>query len=255
MSAIRRYEQIMEALLASGEVSVGELAARLHVTGKTIRQDLEKLEAKGLLRRTHGGAVPAESGYASMLREPLPDASHLEEKRQAAERARQLIEPGDIIALDSGSTTLEIARRLNNEPLTVITNDLYIIGELIAKDRIRLVVPGGVRSRNLLVSEEAGQFLRKLNVQKAFLSTTGIHPEFGFTIFTQMHVEQKRAMIETAKHVYCVADHSKFDKCALMTFAALHEVSSIVTDGGLPDETARKYEQAGVSLVRHSHGH
>ncbi|UUZ89633.1 hypothetical protein LJK87_26470 [Paenibacillus sp. P25] len=167
----------------------------------------------------------------------------------------QFIEPNDIIALDSGSTTLEIAKRLDNVPLTVITNDLYIIGELIQKDQIRLVVPGGVRDRNLLVNENAGEFLRKLNVQKAFLSTTGIHPEFGFTIFTQMHVEQKRALIESAREVYCVADHSKFDKCALITFAGLTEVKTIITDSGLTDELAKKYGDAGVRILRYSHVH
>lgn len=255
MSAIKRYEQIMQLLLAAGEVTVADLAARLQVTGKTIRQDLEKLEGKGLLRRTHGGAVLANEGYSGLFREPTSEAKQPGEKREAAEVAMQFIEPNDIIALDSGSTTLEIAKRLDNVPLTVITNDLYIIGELIQKDQIRLVVPGGVRSRNLLVNENAGEFLRKLNVQKAFLSTTGIHPEFGFTIFTQMHVEQKRALIESAREVYCVADHSKFDKCALITFAGLTEVKTIITDSGLTDELAKKYGDAGVRILRYSHVH
>ncbi|TVY08960.1 DeoR/GlpR family DNA-binding transcription regulator [Paenibacillus cremeus] len=252
MSAIKRYENIMEHLMAHREVSVTDLAARLGVTGKTIRQDLEKLEAKGVLIRTHGGAILANENYSGLLQEHAPSGKQKDEKRRAAECALRLIEPNDIIALDSGSTTLEMARLLDNAPYTVITNDLYIIGELIKKDQIRLVVPGGYRSRNLLVNEEVGSFLRKLNVQKAFLSTTGIHAEYGFTIFTQMHVEQKRAMIEAAKQVFCVADNSKFDKCALITFAGLHEMTSIITDPDLPEDTMKKYQDLGVKIERFS---
>jgi DeoR family transcriptional regulator, fructose operon transcriptional repressor len=247
LSAIKRYEKIMELLLASGEVSVADLAAQLQVTGKTIRQDLEKMEAKGLLLRTHGGAVLKEEGYSTLLQKQ--SGKHPEEKQRIADGAVKFIEPGDIIALDSGSTTLAIAKRLENLPLTVITNDLYIIGELIKKDRIRLVVPGGVRNRNLLVSEDAGAFFRKLNVQKAFLSTTGIHQEFGFTIFTQMHVEQKRAMIESAQQVFCVSDSSKFDACALFTFAKLEEIGTVITDAPLPGEQASRFEAAGLRIV------
>ncbi|MGF9713746.1 DeoR/GlpR transcriptional regulator [Paenibacillus sp. JMULE4] len=248
MSAIKRYESIMEQLIAKGEVTVADLAARLGVTGKTIRQDLEKLEAKGLLLRTHGGAILANEGYSGLFPDKTPNGKQTNEKYEAAMCALSFIEPNDIIALDSGSTTLQIARLLDNEPLTVITNDLYIISELIRKDQIRLVVPGGFRSRNLLVSEDAGCFLQKLNVQKAFLSTTGIHPEYGFTIFTYMHMEQKQALIRSAKQVFCVADNSKFDKCALITFAKLSDIPVIITDSGLPEATAIKYEEAGVRI-------
>ncbi|MCZ8519207.1 MULTISPECIES: DeoR/GlpR family DNA-binding transcription regulator [Paenibacillus] len=250
MTAIKRYEKIMELLMAHGEVSVADLAARLEVTGKTIRQDLEKLEEKGLLHRTHGGAVLANEGYSGLLGSQPATGRHSDEKHGTAVAALRFVERGDIIALDSGSTTLEMARMLDNAPLTVITNDLYIIAELIKKDQIRLVVPGGFRSRNMLVSEEAGAFLRRLNVQKAFLSTTGIHTEYGFTVFTHSHVEQKRAMIASAKEAFCVADHSKFDKAALMTFAKLGEIGTIVTDEGLAEDTAARYAAAGVRIQR-----
>jgi DeoR/GlpR family transcriptional regulator of sugar metabolism len=238
----------MELLIERREVSVAELSEMLEVTGKTIRQDLEKLEEKGLLRRTHGGAVLANEAYSGLFQARFPNAKNPEEKLQIARRAVQFIEPNDIIALDGGSTTLEIARLLDNAPLTVLTNDLHIISELIKKDQIRLVVPGGFRSRNMLVSENPRDFLNKLNVQKAFISATGIHPDYGFTIFTHMHVEQKRALIDSAKHVYFVADHSKFDKCALITFAKLAEAEAIITDGRVSEETLSKYRSAGIRI-------
>lgn len=249
MSAAKRYDKIMELLIELQEISVVDLSTKLAVTGKTIRQDLEKLESMGQLRRTHGGAILANEGYYGILSRISPNAIHLEAKVRLAKTAMKLIEANDIIALDGGSTTLEMAKLLENAPLTVITNDLHIISELIKKDQIRLVVPGGHRYRNALVHEEPLLFYNKLNVQKAFLSTTGIHLDYGLTIFTNMHVEQKRALIDSAQHVYCVADHSKFDKCALLTFAKLDEIHLIVTDDQVTVDTINKYNQAGVAIA------
>lgn len=248
MHSHRRHELIMEALLASQEVTVTELSERLNVTGKTIREDLAKLEEKGLLMRIHGGAVLAHNDQLGILSQQEPLVRHSSEKAEIAELALKLIEPGDIIALDGGSTTLEIARRLANKPLTVVTNDVHIIAELARKDEIRLVVPGGYRVRNMLAGAEATAYIRKLNISKAFLSATGVHPEFGFTIYTGDLVDFKRALIETAKTVYAAVDHHKFGQGALFTFAAFHEVAAVLTDAGMTKETADQYRQAGATL-------
>lgn len=238
---------IVQLLEQDGAVKVSELKKLLKVTDKTIREDLERLEQQGLLKRIHGGAVLPEGGAALL---PMKFAPHklLREKAEIAEAAVKHIEKDDIIALDGGSTTLEIAKRMDNQPLTVITNDLYIISELVKKEQIRLVVPGGYRHRNLLIGPESIEFMQKLNIQKAFISTTGIHPEYGFTIFTSELIEEKQTMIQTAKSVYCVADHSKFDKCALLTFADFGTIQTIITDRGLSVERRQTYRGYGVDI-------
>jgi len=238
----------MEVLLAQKEVTVIELSERLEVTGKTIREDLAKLEEKGLLVRVHGGAVLAQSDQFGILSAKEPIVKHENEKTEIAELALRYIQPRDIIALDGGSTTLEIARKLDNQPLTVVTNDLFIISELVYKDQIRLVVPGGYRLRNMLAGPEAAQYIRGLNIQKTFLSATGVHLQHGFTIYTNDLVDFKRALIEASATVYGVADHYKFGQCALRTFAALSEVSMILTDSALPTETSEHFRQAGVRV-------
>lgn len=248
MSPIRRYEKIMEVLLTNKEVTVAELSEKLGVTGKTIREDLTKLEEQGLLVRVHGGAVLAQGDQLGILPSKEPLTKHAEEKSEIARRALQHIGPNDIIALDGGSTTLEIARGLDNEPLTVITNDVYIISELSVKDKIRLVVPGGYRVRNMLAGSEAVAYVRQLNIQKAFISATGIHPEQGLSIYTGDLIDLKRALIETAQEVIAVIDHYKFGQTALRTFANLNEVTRIITDCGLSPEVARKYSGAGATL-------
>ncbi len=248
VSPLRRYEKIMEILLAKKEITVADLSETLLVTGKTIREDLAKLEEKGLLLRVHGGAVLAQKDQLGILSQKEPLIKNASAKEEIAELAIRLIEPGDIIALDGGSTTLEIAKKLANQPLTVVTNDVYIIGELARKDEIRLVVPGGYRVRNMLAGAESAAYIKKLNIQKAFLSATAVHPQYGFTIYTGDLIESKRALIESAQTAYAVVDHHKFGQCALLTFAQLSDVEVILTDTGISSETLELFRQAGVRV-------
>lgn len=248
MSSIRRYEKIMEVLLTNKEVTVAELSDRLGVTGKTIREDLTRLEEQGLIIRVHGGAVLAQGDQFGILPAKEPLIKHAEEKADIARKALAHIQEGEIIALDGGSTTLEIARRLDNRPMTVITNDVYIISELAVKDHIRLVVPGGYRVRNMLAGPEASAYVKQLNIQKAFISATGIHPEHGLSIYTGDLIEFKRALIDTAREVIAVIDHHKFGQTALRTFASLDELTRIITDGALPAGISRSYSDAGIIL-------
>lgn len=248
MNPLRRYENIMELLLAKQEVTVAELSERLNVTGKTIREDLAKLEDKGLLQRVHGGAILAQSDQLGILSTKEPLARHAAEKADIARLALSRIEPNDVIALDGGSTTLEIAKALDNQPLTVVTNDVHIISELARKDAIRLVVPGGYRVRNMLAGLEAVTYVRRLNIHKAFLSATGLHPEDGLTIYTGELLDIKRALLETARTSYAVVDHHKFGQSALLTFAKLNEVEAILTDSGCSPDFADAVRQAGARL-------
>lgn len=249
MLAVLRHKKILDLLASNGAVKVSELSALMQVTEKTVREDLEKLEQKGLLRRIHGGAVPLEDTAAVNYPPAYPNTANLHEKRAIAANASTWINDGDVIALDGGSTTLEIAKTLGNRRLTVVTNDVMIIRELAMNEDIRLVVPGGYRHSNMLVTKQSLDWVRGLNIQKLFLSTTGIHLEYGFSIFTEELLEQKQALIEAAKRVICVADHGKFDKGALLTFAELNIADAIITDDGLPEQIAEKYRTHGVQVI------
>ncbi len=250
MLAAERHRKIIEKLESSGAVKVSELSESFQVTEKTIREDLEKLEEKGLLKRTHGGAVLDQASEDSLLPLQVPNGKHRSEKAAIAAKALSCIEPNDIIALDAGSTTLELAKAMPNMPITVLTNDLLIIRELTAKEQVRLVVPGGYRHRNLLIGAESQEWIAKLNVHKLFLSTTGVHPEYGLTIFTEELTKLKRLYLDNAKTVYCLADHNKFDKGALITFASLQDIDCLITDEGISDETAARYEANGLRILR-----
>ncbi|WP_020618662.1 DeoR/GlpR family DNA-binding transcription regulator [Paenibacillus daejeonensis] len=250
MLAIDRHKRIMDQLAAHSSVKVSEMSALLQVTEKTIREDLEKLEKRGLLKRIHGGAVPALESGEGIYPPSFPNTRELDEKDAIAALAAEDIQPHDIIALDNGSTTLAIAQRLDNVPLTVVTNDILIIRELALKDRIRLVVPGGYRQDNLLIQPESLDWLRRMNIHKLFLSTTGIHPEYGLTIFTAELLPIKRLLIEASGTVCCVADHSKYGVGALHTFATLQEVDRFITGAQLTDAALAPFLAQGVTIER-----
>ncbi|MGG0824908.1 DeoR/GlpR family DNA-binding transcription regulator [Paenibacillus turicensis] len=248
MNPIRRYEKIMEVMLHQRDVTVAELSKKLQVTGKTIREDLTKLEEQGLIHRVHGGAVLAQSNQLGILPTQESKPKFLEEKVEIAQMALAHIHPHDIIALDGGSTTLEIAKLLDNIELTVVTNDVHIISQLAQKDQIRLVVPGGSRVRNMLIGPEAVTYIQNLNIQKTFISATAIHPEHGLSIYTGDLIPYKQALITTARQVYTVIDHHKFGSTALRTFAALDEIDLILTDGGLSAVNAEPFIKTGTKL-------
>ncbi|MFS0723980.1 DeoR/GlpR family DNA-binding transcription regulator [Paenibacillus sp. 1P07SE] len=250
MLAIDRHKAIMDQLAEHGSLKVSEMSSRLQVTEKTIREDLEKLEKRGLLQRIHGGAVPCEEKGEGLYPPSFPNTRQLEEKEAIAARAAQAVEPHDIIALDNGSTTLAIARRLDNMPLTVVTNDIMIIRELALKNQIRLVVPGGYRQNNLLIQPESLDWLRRMNIHKLFLSATGIHPEYGLTIFTAELLPIKRLLVDASGTVCCVADHSKFGKGALHTFATLQEVDRFITGVQLGDAAQAPFLAQGAHIER-----
>ncbi|OKP96407.1 DeoR/GlpR family DNA-binding transcription regulator [Paenibacillus sp. P46E] len=248
MNPIRRHEMIMEVMLNQKDVTVNELSDKLQVTGKTIREDLSKLEEQGLIMRVHGGAVLAQSDQFGILPLRNPLDKYSDEKTEIAQLALAHIAEDDIIALDGGSTTLEIARRLENLPLTVITNDVYIISELVQKDNIRLVVPGGYRVRNMLAGPEAVSYVQKLNIEKAFLSATAVHIEHGLSIYTGDFIDFKQALVSTARKVFAVCDHHKFGHTALRTFASLQEVDVLLTDSGLAAEAVSQFRNAGINI-------
>jgi len=250
MLAAERHRNIIEKLEKNGAVKVSELSEQFGVTEKTVREDLEKLEEKGLLRRTHGGAVVDQDVQNNLYPLQFLGSRNPSEKTAIADLALTCIEPDDIIALDAGSTTLEMAKRLPNMPITVLTNDLLIIRELTMKEQVRLVVPGGYRHNNLLIGTESHDWIKRLNVHKLFLSTTGVHLEYGLTIFTEELAKMKKLYMESAKFIYCLADHNKFDKGALITFAELNEIDCIVTDDGIEPEVEQKYAAQGVRLMK-----
>jgi DeoR family fructose operon transcriptional repressor len=248
----RRRREILRILQKEGYVEVTDLAEVFAVSLATVRRDLLTLENEGLLVRTHGGAV---SNSASTAWEPSWDSKRtkmLEAKRLIGREAASLIQPGETIILDAGSTTWHVADHLKPESrLTVISNDLQILLRLASlTPGCTVVSTGGVvrESIYVLYGSEAERFIKSLKVNWAFLGANGLDLERGLTNSNLVTVSLRKAMIQASKRVVVLADHTKFNQVALAQVCELSEIDMIITDTGLDEDTARRFRDAGVEI-------
>lgn len=242
-----RQKEIMGQLHINGEVKVAELREVFEVTEMTVRRDLEKLEQIGLAKRTFGGAILASKDVALRVRSTVM----LDEKIAIGRRAAALIEPGDAIFIDGGTTTLQIARFLPMQaPITVITNALNVAAEL-AEKKIPTIVIGGilVETTNSMVGPVAVEIISRMAFDKVFLGATGINAEHGFSNSNMYEAEIKRIAIHQCRASYVVLDHTKFGERVLVSFADLDQVHNIVTDCMPEGELLDAVQAAGLEII------
>ncbi len=227
------------------------MSAEFGVSESTIRRDLRDLEESGLVERTHGGALPADSTLAEPTFAEKTD-QHLAEKQAIGLLAASLVRDGDSVILDAGTTTLEVARALRlRKNLTVVTNAFHIAAELADCDSIHVIVTGGsIRGNTLaLVGPTAERSLEEVNVDWAFVGANGLDLKRGLTTPTQAEAKVKACMIAAARQVVVVIDSSKVGKVAFATIAPLHGLHVLVTDANLPPETLGELQKCGVRVM------
>jgi len=246
-----RLVQIMEVLRRNGTVTVAELADECGVTGKTIRQDLDKLEDMGMVTRVHGGAMLANS-YQEIYPAISRNEKHRSEKQAIAEAALALIEDGDILFMDSGTTTLELTRVIDRNVI-VITNDMSIAAECANHRNITLYCTGGMLQHtdfsNIYVGPDAMNFIRQYRTQKCFMGCSAVNHDCGPMVFSSIEAELKRAIVQASEHLICLADSSKLGRTAFASFAAIDEVECCVTDANASEESVERLRAKGVRVV------
>lgn len=257
-NAAKRAEFILQQLSSIGRIDAEQLSQQLQVNSSTIRRDLERLEQQHLLRRVHGGALPADtlaySAYAYDLTFQENMRQQSEEKAQIARAALGLIQPGDTIALSPGTTTTHLARAIRQaqlQPLTVVTNALNIAMELNGLKNITLTLVGGLLLPDFfaLVGPLAEQSLSQMYISKAFIGVTGLSPEHGLTGPNQLEALTHRLTVEHALQTIVLADHTKLGRVALHAIAPSTAIHTLVTDHETPEEMLAKFRELGVSVV------
>ncbi len=249
LMAEERRGRVLELIRARGFASLPNLATELEVSESTVRRDLDYLEETGVARRTHGGVF-----YTG----PSPKLPHFDvrqsvewaRKRQIAVEASQLIDPGDTVLLDGGSTTYELARLLVGKPLQVVTNSLPVALRFSSTDTVDLVFIGGyIHSRTgCSLGPYANEMLANLNVQRAVLSVAGINDR-GFFNSNLLLVETERAMLRAADQVVVVADSTKFGRTSLAHLCGWKDIDVLVTDDQIGESWQRVVREAGVGLM------
>lgn len=251
MLAHIRRQKIMDLLREDGSAKVASLARLFKVTEVTIRQDLEKLEHEGLIFREHGGAFlkNLEENIRSFI--PL-NTENMGRKMAIGRKAASLVEPGDTIILDSGSTTTEVAKNLlGKKGLTVITNALNIALLLGADSGIEVIVTGGeFKPPTLSLSgQKAADFFESLHVDKLFLATAGISLRSGLTYPSISDIPVKKAMIDSADITYLVADSTKIGKNSLASLGALSLIDFLITDGDIDPRYLELFQENEVEVM------
>ena len=251
MLSEERRAKIVELLRQNGKVRVKELSAQFSTSEVTIRNDLKELQSRGLVQRAHGGAVPPDRVIIEpSLQERL--RSHAEEKRRIGEAAAQMVEDGESIILDSGSTTLEIAKRIKSKrSLKVITNGIYIAQELLGVRGMQLILLGGQLRENSfsIVGHFAESMLEHLSVDKLFIGADGCDVTFGLSTPNLEESRVNQAMVRVARQKILVADSSKFGKRSLSRIVSLFDMDHVVTDTNLGEVFQAEFRSRGLGLT------
>jgi len=245
-----RHRTIQDVLEERHVVRVSTLSDLLGVSEVTVRRDLEALERRGFLERIHGGAVATRR----MRSEPrYLDAmtTYPDEKRLIGRAAAQLVEPGDTLFLNGGTTTLEVFRHLATPDVKVVTNHVGIALESADREIELVLVGGHYRApSNSLVGPFATENLRRVNATRAFIGAEGISRRSGMTTPSAVEAEIARMMIDgTSGEVILVADHSKMGTVADFVIVGLDRVDRLVTDGGIDREYRQGLEEAGLDVM------
>ncbi|MBC8560111.1 fructose PTS transporter subunit IIA [Fumia xinanensis] len=258
MFAEQRKSIILDMLKLKGSVSLTELTDLFEVSEATIRRDLTELEKRNQLQRTHGGAVSTnlsifEAGYLEKEQE------YLEEKRQIAEIAASLVNDGDTVLLDSGTTTFEIARALRNKKITLITNSATIVTDVAGTpdSNVELICTGGVYRANTrsFIGPDAENFIRNMVPDKVFIAANGFSTRYGATTPNLTEASIKRVMIEAGKEVYLAVDSGKTGKDYFSVIAKPEAFHGIVTDSGMDALTINALRSAGISVINDASYH
>lgn len=246
-----RRRLILQMVKNDGRVMVGSLAKHFRTSQVTIRKDLDILQGRGQIHRSHGGALPAQH---SVLEDPSlreKEKLHRKEKLQIAAAAAKMVREGQVIILDSGTTTTAIARVLREfDNLTVITNAVNIAAELSGSSLEVILTGGSLRKNSFsLVGPIAEETLRRLNADILFLGVDGFDLHYGLSTPNLLEAKVNRAMMEVARITVAVCDSSKFGKRSLSSIAPVSDIQHLICDRGISKHQLGELKRSGVDVT------
>ncbi len=251
--AEQRRRKILDLLEQEGQITVRELVERFSISAVTARSDLDALGATGAIVRSHGGAVrQLEPTRDYPLR--LKGSLHRAEKAQIGRAAANLIQPGEVIILDSGTTTAQVARQLKARAIhgiTVITDAMNVVAELVDAPGVTVIGIGGLlRPVSLsFVGPQAEAMLKDLHADRLFLAVDGFDLETGPTTPDVLEAQLNGLMIKAAKETTVVADSSKLGRRSVSRISSIEQIHRLITDAKAPEEFVRALRARGVEVI------
>ena len=246
----KRIQQIQEYVFQNKTASLDELVEKFQVSKNIIRRDIQWLVERGEFKKVYGG-VAANEGTTLV---PFTDRQTRNQKEKVliAQLASNFVEEGDIIFLDSGTTTCEMFEFLKNRELTIITNNLTFIINSLPYDNLHIISIGGTleRKTNSFTSLKKTDFFEAYNINKTFMASTGVSTTYGVTNASPVESELKKMAMAKGPTVFLLIDHEKFDKQSLMTYCKLSEIDYLVTNK-TPEEKYREYAKNIIFRLCH----
>lgn len=250
-----RQKQIMNILNENGEIQISDLKnVFTQISTMTLRRDLTFLESKGLLIRTHGGAINIKklsSIYGEEDAYSLRAGENVEAKISIAQKALSFLDNGRSIYVDAGSTMMHFSRLIPDEPFSILTSGVNIAIELTKKPKITIYNIGGQLNHNSLSSTgpTSTSMLDFINIDIAFMAASGFTFENGFTVSNFFECELKKAVIKKAKKVIMMVDSSKFSKIMAFTFGNLSDLEILISDDNIPEAVKKKAQEVNVTVL------
>lgn len=252
MLQFERIEKVLEYIDDNGAANIAELTEHFEVSKPTILRDLKELEKRDLIIRVHGGAASKRRrGTNFEPKNAIKEKDAIEQKEAIARLAKNCILSGETILLDSGTTTLALAKQMTSvKNITVITNDIKIAMTLSDNDNIELVVIGGQKRKGVcsLIGPFTENILNLINVDKVFLGADAVDFKSGLTNSNIEEINIKKTMIQVAKERILLADSSKFNKKAFAKIADVNVLDRIITDDALSEHDIKMFKEIGTAI-------
>lgn len=248
---ISRLNSIEQYVISKQTVSIDELCEVFGVSKNTIRRDLNELENRGHIAKVYGG-VTASTSHGSSLPAPIRSNMHSSDKNLIGELSASMVDDCDTIFIDSGTTAPCILRHLSNKrKITVVTHSLSAITEASKYENISIISTGGMYNSltNSFVGISTYETISRINIDKAFMSASGVSIDFGMTNSTFLETEIKRSVVQKAKNIYLMADKSKIGKNAVISYCYLNELTAFITDCKPSDEYIEYFRSNKIKLL------
>ncbi len=244
----KRIKKIQEYVIEHQSASLDELVTVFDVSKNTIRRDIQELVDRGDLKKVYGGVTTVRKKLESFQDRKIRNKG---QKESIVKRASSYVEDGDIIFIDSGTTTIGLFDYLKERHLTIFTNSIDFILRAIPFEHLNVISIGGMldSKTNSFSNPRSLDLLKDYNIKKAFMASTGISLSNGVTNASPLESELKKTIVDRSSEIYLLVDHDKFDKYGLMTYCSLSDIDYLVTDK-LPNNSYQEYaKNNGIQLI------
>lgn len=255
MFQLERIEEILQYINNNNRANIAELSKKFEVSDVTIRRDLDVLTERGAIIKTHGGAMSLQNKFSYDIPYLNKCRINTSAKKKIGKKAAELIKDNDIIIIDSGSTTVEVAKNISQKNVTVITHDINIAMEIAHLQNrmlnfIKLIVVGGMLEQGVytLVGGTTTDFYKNVHVNKAFLGCDALDLDFGISDRSLQEVEIKKAIRQAAEEAILVADYSKLNKKVLYSLFSISELNKIVIES-IDDTYQQAFREENIDIV------